>query len=443
MVLGKLGESLRSALRKIARAGYVSDEVLSETTRDLQRALLSADVNVKLVSELSKKIKDRAKNEKPKKGLSPREHIVNVIYEELLAVLGGGEKTEISLKEKTTTKILLLGLFGSGKTTTVAKLGRYFKNRGMKTLLISTDTWRPAAFEQLKQLGGRADITVVGGLKDPIKSLKEGLKDEKKYDIIIVDSAGRDTLNKELTKEIKKINKILKPNETILVVPADLGQKAAEQAQHFKDAVGVNGVILTKLDSTAKGGGALSACSQLGVPIKFVGLGEGLEDLEEFNPTKFLSRLLGMGDLEALAKKTQEIFKDAEPDQMKAMVSGKLTLKDFYAQIQSMKKMGSLSKIMEMLPMGVSIPKDQLQLSQEKIDGFTHLMDSMTPEELSNPDLLDGSRVKRIAVGAGSSVQEVRSLLKQYNMTKKMMKRFGKNKGSMQRLMGKLKGFGF
>ncbi|MDP7282207.1 MAG: signal recognition particle receptor subunit alpha [Candidatus Undinarchaeales archaeon] len=447
MVLDKLGSALRESLRKIARSGYIDKETLEITVKDIQRALLASDVNVKLVFEMSESIKKRALEEKPKTGLSKREHVVNIVHEELLKALAG-EEGELKLEEK--GKIMLVGLFGAGKTTTCAKLGKYLQKKGLKVAMISTDTWRPAAYEQLKQLVEENNIPVFGGGKDPIKILKENEANVKDADIVIVDSAGRDaltqdakgrnTIDKELTKELKHINDTFKPQEKILIMPADVGQKAAEQARAFNETVGVTGVILTKLDSSAKGGGALSACATIGVPIKFVGVGEGINALEEFNPTKFISKLLGMGDLETLIKKTAEVFDEEDQDKMKEMAKGKFTLKDLYKQIQGMKKMGSMSKIMEMLPMGVDLPKDQMQMSEERIKKFTTIMDSMTKEELNNPEVLSGARVKRIAKGAGVSVEDVRMLLKQYNMTKKMMKQVSGNKRGMGKMMRMLKG---
>lgn len=445
MALKQLGKTLRKSLRKLARAGYVDEETLEKTVKDIQKALLSADVNVKQVFDMSEQIKKRAREEEPKAGLSQREHIVNIVYEELLNLLGGGEES-LQLNEEGQTRIMLAGLFGSGKTTTTAKLGKYFKQKGLKVALIGTDIWRPAAFEQLKQLSEEAGVDAFGNpdKEDPVEILKEALPKTKKHDIVIVDSAGRDALDKKLGKELKRINKVVNPDEKILVLPADMGQKASEQAEGFNDVVGIDGVILTKLDSSAKGGGALSACASAGVPIKFVGLGERIDEFEEFDPTKFISKLLGMGDLESLIEKTQEVFGEEEKEELtKRMKKGKFNLKDMYTQIQSMKKVGPLSKIMEMLPMGsmgVDISEDQLQLSQERIDKFTHIMDSMTPYELENPDELGGSRVRRIAEGSGTEVEDVRALLKHYRMTKKMMKKFGKNKGSMQKL---LKGMNF
>tara|TARA_Y100000310_G_scaffold341821_1_gene442294 strand:+ start:630 stop:1988 length:1359 start_codon:yes stop_codon:yes gene_type:complete len=447
MVLDKLGSALRESLRKIARAGYIDKETLETTVKDIQRALLAADVNVKLVFKISENIKKRASDEKPKTGLSKREHVVNIVYEELMSSLAG-EAGELKLKDK--GRIMLVGLFGAGKTTTCAKLGKYLHKKGLKVSMISTDTWRPAAYEQLKQLGAENNIPVFGGGKDPVKIIKENLDNVKDADVVIVDSAGRDALtqdaegrsiiDKELTEELKKINDAFKPEEKLLIMPADVGQKAADQARAFNETVGVTGVILTKLDSSAKGGGALTACSTLGVPIKFVGTGEGVSEFDEFNPTKFISKLLGMGDLETLVKKTQEIFDEEDQEKAKDFVKGKFTLKDLYKQIQSMKKMGPLSKVMEMLPMGVDIPKDQMNMSEDRIKRFTTIMDSMTKEELENPEVLSGQRVKRIAKGAGASVEEVRMLLKQYNMTKKMMKQMGGNKRGMNKMMKMLKG---
>jgi len=440
MVLEGLGKSLRDGIRRIAKAGYVDRNTLDEVIKDIQRAMLSADVNVKLVFGMTENIKSRAWDEKPPEGLSKREHILNIVYEEITAALGG--KVEAKELGKV-SRIMLVGLFGSGKTTTCGKLALHLKKQGLKVALISTDTWRPAAYEQLKQIGEEIDVPVFGNPKEKsaLKVLKASLKEAKSFDIIIVDSAGRDTVDKELSKELKKLDKEFKAEEKLLVIPADLGQKAEPVAKGFNELIGIDGVILTKLDSTAKGGGALSACSALNVPIKFVGIGERSEDFEAFKPDKFVGKLLGMGDLESLMKKTQEIFGEVEEDQVQAMLKGDFNLKDLYKQIEGMKKMGPLKKVMEMMPMGADIPTDQMDMSQERMNSFMVIMDSMTNSELEDSDLLDKSRVERIATGAGTSVENVRTLLKQYKMTKKMMKRFGKNQGSLKKMMKNFKGF--
>ncbi len=436
---------MREALRKIARAGYIDSETLDTILKEIQRALLAADVRVDLVFKLTEKIKERANNEKPPSGLSAREHILHIVYEELTKLLGG---QEAALKENA-KKIMLLGLFGSGKTTTCAKLAKFLQKKGLKVCLIGTDIWRPAAFEQLKQLGEEINAPVLGNekLKDPVKILKEALPKTNAFDAVIVDSAGRDALDKELSKELKEIADLLKPDERLLVLSADIGQKASEEAHGFNSIVPLDGVILTKMDSSAKGGGALSACAALGIPIKFVGLGEKIDAFETFNGMKFVSKLLGMGDLESLVKKTEEIFAGASQTQMEAIMKGDFNLKDFRAQIDSMRKMGPLKKIFEMLPMGslgVEIPEEQFQLSEEKISKFIYVMDTMTPQELENPDIVNASRVQRIAKGSGTTPEDVKALLNHYNMTKKMIKRFGKigrNKKTLEQLSKKFKGF--
>ncbi|HIJ99070.1 TPA: signal recognition particle protein [archaeon] len=445
MVLDKLGKSLREALRKIARAGYIDSETLDTILKEIQRALLMADVRVDLVFKLTETIKNRASNEKPPSGLSAREHILNIVYGELTKLLGG---SEASLKENA-KKIMLVGLFGSGKTTTCAKLAKFLQKKGLKVCLIGTDIWRPAAFEQLKQLGAEINVPVFGNpeLKDPARILKEALTKTQSFDIVIVDSAGRDALDKDLSKELKAIADLFRPDENLLVLSSDIGQKASDEAHGFNTIVPLNGVILTKMDSSAKGGGALSACAALGIPIKFVGLGEKVDAFETFNGTKFVSKLLGMGDLESLVKKTEEIFAGASKDQMEAVMKGDFNLKDFRAQIDSMRKMGPLKKIFEMLPMGslgVEIPEEQFNLSEEKVNKFIYVMDSMTPQEMENPDVINASRLQRIAKGSGTAPEEVKALLNHYNMTKKMIKRFGKmgrNKKTMEQLSKRFKGF--
>ncbi len=445
MVLDKLGKSLREALRKIARAGYIDAATLDVLLKEIQRALLSSDVKVDLVFKLTEAIKSRSSNEKPPEGLSPREHILHIVYEELTKLLGG---KDAAISENA-RKIMLVGLFGSGKTTTCAKLAKVLQKKGLKVCLIGTDTWRPAAFEQLRQLAAEINAPFFGDekLKDPVKILKDALPKTAGFDAVIVDSAGRNSLDKELSAELKAISDLLKPDETLLVLSADIGQKASEQANGFNSIVPVTGVVLTKMDSSAKGGGALSACAALGVPIKFVGLGEKIDAFESFNGTKFVSKLLGMGDMESLLKKTEEIFAGTSKDQVEAITKGQFNLKDFRAQIESMRKIGPLKKIFEMLPMGslgMEIPEAQFQLSEEKINKFTHMMDSMTPAELDDPDMINASRIQRISRGCGMQPEDVKGLLNHFNMTKKMIKRFGKmgrNKKALEQMSKKFKGF--
>jgi signal recognition particle subunit SRP54 len=442
MVLDKLGSSLKDTLAKIAKSMFVDDALINELVKDIQRALLASDVNVQLVFDLTKSIKERAK-EGPAAGLTKKEQLVNIVYEELTNFLGK-EPRDIRV-EKKPTQIMLVGLFGNGKTTTAGKLAKFYKKRGNKVAVIQTDTWRPAAYEQLEQLAGQVGVDFFGvkDSKDPVavyNSFKEKLKG---YDIVIVDTAGRDALNEELVKELNDLNAAVKADERILIMSAEVGQAAQKQAETFHSTVHVTGVVITRLDGTAKGGGALSACAVTGAPVLFIGVGEKVDEFERFDPKRFVSRLLGMGDIETLLEKAKEaIPSDRAEDLGKRMLKGDFNLLDLYEQMQALKKMGSLGKIMDMIPgMGkLKIPKEALDVQQEKLGLWRHAMDSMTQKELEEPDTIDGSRVQRIAAGSGLSVSDVRELLKQYAQAKKMTKMFkgGKMKKMMKQFGGQL-----
>jgi signal recognition particle subunit SRP54 len=444
MVLDKLGDSLKATLRKITGAAYVDEKLINDLVKDIQRALLQSDVNVQLVFAVTKRIKDRSLSEKPPKGLTMREHVVHIVYDELVQFLGG-EKTTVEITKKPFI-IMLVGLFGNGKTTTCGKLAKYYKKRGNRVALISTDTWRPAAFDQLKQLGAQIDVPVFGDktLKDPARIYAKFEKELREFDLIIVDTAGRDALSEELVKELDSIAATVKADERLLVMNADVGQSAQAQAQTFHDHAHVTGVIITKLDGTAKGGGALTACAVTGAPVKFIGLGEKIDDFEEFRPKGFVGRLLGMGDLESLLEKAQEAFEGQDAEEMgKRVLSGDFNLVDLYEQMQAMRKMGPLSKVMGMLPgMGnMQIPKEALEVQDQKLQQWKYIMDSMTKQELSHPEeTLNPARIERVAKGSGQDPMEVRALIKQYKQSKKMVKLF-KNVGSekdMQKMLQKV-----
>ncbi len=411
---------IKDALNKFARIGVADKKAVDELVKDIQRTLIASDVNVKLVFELSKNIKDKALDEKIPKGLTRREHIIDIVYKELVRFLGE-KKPDIMLSKQ---KILLLGLYGSGKTTTTSKLAKYFTKKGLTCGMISCDVWRPAAFEQLKQLAEKINVEVYGepDEKDPVKIVKRGLEVLKDKEVIIVDSAGRSALDGELRDELVQIDKLLNADEKLLVLSGDIGQAAGTQAKEFNELVGLTGVIITKMDSSAKGGGALSACYAAGVTTKFIGTGEKTEDFEIYDPVKFVSRLLGMGDLEGLLEKAKEVM---SPEKAQEMMSGEFNLDTFYDQIEGMKKMGSMQKIMDMIPMGsVKIPKHLLNEQQGKMDKWKIIMDSMSAKEKKEPGLIDSQRIERIAKGAGVEATEVKELMKNYKQVSKMMKKF-------------------
>ncbi|MBN2422538.1 signal recognition particle protein [Candidatus Woesearchaeota archaeon] len=443
MVLEKLGNSLKSTLEKIAKSVFVDETLINELVKDIQRALLQSDVNVKLVFGLTNEIKERIKREKTPSRLTQKEHLVHIVYEELVKFLGKeGYKININ---KTPFKIMLVGLFGSGKTTTAAKLARFFQKRAFKIALLQLDVWRPAAFKQLKQLGDSINVQVFGNekQKDPIKIYKEFEDELKKFDMVIIDTAGRDALSDELIKELNNINKLVKADERLLVVSADIGQAAEAQARAFHNTCKVSGIIVTKLEGTAKGGGALIACSVTEAPVKFIGVGEKITDFEEFNPKGFVSRLLGMGDIEALLEKAREAINEEDAEDLgKKFLKGEFNLIDLYEQMQAMKKMGPLSKIIDLVPgMGtLKLPKDMLDVQERKLEKWKFAMQSMTREELENPEIIEGGRIERIAKGSGTITKDVRDLVKQYRQSKKLMKVF--KGGSMKNMESLMKKFG-
>jgi len=432
MYMPDLGSSLRSVVKKVVKVGRIDARTVDDIVKDIQRALLQADVNVELVMQLSSKIRERALKEKPPAGASPREHVIKIIYDELVRIIGKG--VDVPLKEQ---KILMVGLHGSGKTTTVAKLARFFQRKGLKPAVICADTYRPGAYDQLRQLCEQIGVPCYGEEKAPLKIVKNGLK-TLRGDVIIVDTAGRHALEKDLIKEMKSIAALLKPEQKILILDAAIGQVAGAQAKAFNDAIGVTGVILTKMDGTAKGGGALSAVAETGAPIAFMGTGETLEDLERFDPDGFISRLLGMGDIKSLIEKAEESLAEGELD-VEAVLKGRFTLEDMYKQLEAIGKLGPLKQVMQMVPLGMEVPEDAYEVTKDKLKKYKVIMDSMTDEELKNPKIIGSSRIKRIALGSGVSTEDVRDLLKYHKMMQTAMKGLRGGKFPMRKLMKKFK----
>ncbi len=436
MVLDKLGDSLQGALKKLVGAGRIDEKVVDEAVKDIQRAMLQADVNVKLVMTLSQKIKQRSLKEEPPVGMNPREHILRVVYQELIGILG--KSANVRLASQT---IMMVGLQGSGKTTTTAKLARYFQRKGLKTAVICADTFRPGAYDQLKTLCDRNGIFFYGekDVKDAVAITQRGLPAIEKYDVKIIDTAGRHALEKDLIKEMEDIHKVAKPDHKLLVIDAAMGQQASEQARAFNNSIGITGVVITKLDGTAKGGGALSAVSETDSAIAFIGVGETPDDLEKFEADRFISRLLGMGDIKSLVEKAEESLKEDDID-MEAMLSGKFTLKDMYKQLEAMNKLGPLKQVMQMLPMGklgMNVSDDMYSVTQEKMGKYKVIMDSMTDKELEDPKHINSSRIIRISRGSGTKYDEVRELLKYHKTMQKTIKGLKGGKFNLQKMMKK------
>jgi signal recognition particle subunit SRP54 len=447
-MLEKLGNALKKATDKISNAIFLDKNMVDGIVRELQRALIEADVNILLVKQLSTKIKKTALDENVK-GLEKKEQLIKLLHDELVAILG--QKKELELKEKGQTRIMMCGLYAAGKTTTTAKLGNYFQKRGKKVALVGLDIWRPAAKEQLKQLGEQHNLSVytVESNKSAIQNWKEIEPKLDKYDLVIIDTAGRHDLDQELVEEIEGLNKLIKPNETILVMPGDIGQAAKNQAEKFSTSLNITGVIISRMDSTAKGGGALTACAETNSGVYFITTGEKINDIETFNPESFLSRLLGMGDLETLMEKIHSVTDEKkQKDIQQKIQEGKLSLTDVVEQVKSMNSLGGFDKMLSMIPgMGkAKIDKSQLEEQQKKVAAWEHLVNSMTPYERENPEIIkkETARIGRIAKGAGRPNSELRSLLKQYDMLHSMMKGTqgmdmseGINEKQMQKLMKK------
>jgi len=462
MVLDDLGSSLQDALEKVAGRSRIDEEAVEEVVRDIQRALLQADVDVSLVNELSDSIRERALNEEPPAGTSPREHVLRIVHEEMMGVVG--DTTEFDLEEQT---ILLAGLQGSGKTTTSAKMARWFSRKGLQPAIIQTDTFRPGAYEQSKEMAERAEVPFYGVRQtesdepsgsdasgddpdsdDPVEIAREGLEEFEDREVVVVDTAGRHALEDDLVAEIEDIEEVVEPDMSLLVLDASIGQSAKEQAEAFDDAVGIDGVVITKLDGTAKGGGALTAVDQTDSSIAFIGTGEEVNDIERFDPDGFISRLLGMGDIRALVDRVEEAMEetDVEGEELdpEKLLSGDFTLRDVYKQMEAMGNMGKLDQVMDMIPgtggMGDikdEMPEDFAEVTEQRMETFRAVMDSMTDEELDNPSRVGPSEIRRIARGSGTSEEDVRELLEYYNTMEQTMNQLGGGR-DMERMMQKM-----
>ncbi|TRO45570.1 signal recognition particle protein [Candidatus Bathyarchaeota archaeon] len=363
-------------------------------------------------------------------GISRREHVIKVVYEELTRFVGE-KPVPLNVEPGKRKIVMLIGIQGSGKTTTAAKLARFYQKRGLKPALICADTYRPGAFAQLQQLAGRLNVPIFGDPKnkDPVKVVSEGLKHFSDKDLIIVDTAGRHKEERDLIKEMKALEQKIKPDEVVMVIDGTIGQQALIQAKTFHEATPIGAIFVTKLDGSSRGGGALSAVAATGAPIKFIGTGEKTEDIESFIPSRFVGRLLGMGDLETLLEKVKEAEIKVPKKKAKAILSGKFTLTDMYEQFEAVKGMGPFRKVLQMLP-GISqnVPEEMLNTAEGRLEKWRVIIQSMRSEEKENPKIFNSSRVKRVARGSGTTEKDVKDLLKQYVNMRKMMKMFKRKK---------------
>ncbi len=434
-----LAERIQSTLEKLGRKGKIDQETLEKGLREIKLALLEADVNYRVVSQFIKDIKEKALGAEVVKGVNPAQQLVKIVYDELVEALGG-EEAKLNLKSKPAV-ILLIGLQGSGKTTTAAKLANYLKKQGKKVLLTSADVYRPAAMLQLKKLGDKIGVPVFleEGEKDAVKIAKDALEKAKSegYDVLIIDTAGRLHIDEELLEEARKIREATNPDEILFVIDAMTGQEAVNIAKAFNEAVGMTGTVLTKMDSDSRGGVALSVKGVTGKPIKFAGVGEKIEDFQPFYPDRVASRILGMGDVVSLVEKAQQVIDEREALSMQEkLLSGEFTLEDFRQQLRMIQRLGPIQQIIRMIPgLGSQKVLKQLQdvIDDKKLKRIEAIINSMTPEERRNHAIINASRKRRIARGSGTSVKEVDALIKQFVQMKMAMKQMKK----MQKKMAK------
>lgn len=420
MVLEKLGSVLKSTIKKIADAVFVDKALIEKIIKDLRYSMLDADVSLEVVEKLTSKIKEAATDKKS--NLERKDQLIKLIHDEMVKMLGN-KKYELPTGTKKALKIMFVGLYGSGKTTAISKLAMYYTKRGFKTCAIGLDVHRPAAPEQLEQLGKKVKFPVFIDKeeKDPIKIWKKFENKLQKYDLILIDTAGRDALEKSLFDELETLNDTIQPDQKILVMSADIGQTAKRQASEFQRVIDIDSVIITRMDSTAKAGGALVACAETSAPVIFIGTGEKPQDIETFNPTAFVSRLLGMGDLEGLLEKAKHSIEKEKAEEIEEKLKeGKFSLLEFFEQIKAMQNMGPLGKVMEMIPGlgGAKLPEGVLEVQEKKLNKWKSSMGSMTKKEIEEPETITSQRISRVAKGSGNTTADIKEMLNQFKMVK-------------------------
>ncbi len=423
-MLESLRNGLQGAIKKLLGSSVVDEAAIKEFVRDLQRTLIQSDVNVKLVLSVTENVQKRALEEKPIGGMTRKDQIVKILYEELDKMLGGEEP--LKLDRNKTNVIVMLGVQGSGKTTTVSKLARLYSKKGFKVGVVAADTFRPGAITQLRTLAERIGVDIYADERqaDSIKVAEAGKKFfEQAKNLIIIDTAGRHKEEKSLLDEMNKIVTKVKPDINLLVIDGTIGQQAFNQALAFHKVSPVGGIVITKLDGAAKGGGALAAVGATGARIAFIGTGERVDDLEEFSSTRFVGRLLGMGDLKSLLDMAKQLESDVDEKRVQRMTSGKLTMDDFLYQFEQVNKMGSLKKILDLVPgLAGNMKSEDLEKAEVNMKIWKSIIQSMAKQERDTPDIINATRVRRIAKGSGRSEKEVRELLSRYKQTKSIMK---------------------
>jgi signal recognition particle subunit SRP54 len=433
-----LSSKLEKAFKTLKGQGKITEINVAETVKEIRKALIDADVNYKIAKQVTDTIKDKAIGANVLTTVSPGQLMVKIVNDELVSLFGG--KTEEISTEGNPTIILMAGLQGSGKTTHTAKLANFIKRKGKSVMMAACDVYRPAAIEQLKVLGTQIDVPVYfeEGNLNPVSIAANAVKHAKENNarVIIIDTAGRLAIDEQMMKEIGDIKKTIKPHEILFVVDAMTGQDAVNTAKAFNDVLDFTGVILTKLDGDTRGGAALSIKTVVEKPIKFVGMGEKMEALDVFHPDRMAQRILGMGDIVTLVERAQDVFDKEESDRIqKKLLKDQFTFQDFLSQIQQIKKMGNLKDLMGMIP-GVGKSIKDLDVSDDAFKHIEAIIYSMTPSERENPDIINGSRRKRIANGCGRDIQEVNQLLKQFDEMRKMMKTMNKFQGAGRSMKG-------
>lgn len=429
MAFDSLSEKLNHVFSKMREKGKLTDLEIKQAMREIRIALLEADVNFQVVRDFINRVSEKASGEDILKGLNSTQQVIKIVNDELIALMGSTH-SKLAVADRPPTIIMMCGLQGAGKTTMCGKLAGMLKKQNKKVMLAACDVYRPAAIKQLQVVGGKVNVPVFEeGQINPVKIAKDALDEAKRQgaDVLIIDTAGRLHIDEQLMEELQKIKAEVKPNEILLVVDSMTGQDAVNVAETFNQKLDITGVIITKLDGDTRGGAALSIKAVTGKPIKFVGCGEKMEDIEPFYPDRMASRILGMGDVLTLIEKAQEAFSEEEALKLqKKMKTNSFTLQDYLNQLESVKKMGGIGKLMSMVPgLGGKVKEDDID--ESKIIKTKAIILSMTPEERNNPDIIKASRRKRIAAGSGTSIQDVNQLLKQFDMSKEMMRRVSKN----------------